>query len=363
VIDLRNDVDHLEQRVEQTRRILGERGFVLLRKLNWEVLKESVAILLSAIRSATKTEQNFLLKLIWPLVSKRRFRRVAEAGAPLRMEMEQLGFPLPAGIPDSSSIQEWILLAERLTDRMPQLLEVRLYFQKLNELNQSESMDALARQSRIQMEELCACSADIWTTWLRLQPSRMTVEQRAQIGNITAQLDLNAGGNTPNTYVPATFQQLLRQIPALVPCWAVTSLSAKDRIPFYLGLFDLLVIDEASQCDIASALPLLFRAKQVVIIGDLKQLPHISRVTAQQDQQLLANHGLLEERAGWSYSVKSIFELAASLCGPDNTVMLRDAPRCPLVCRCKQPPRESLQCCNHTGAGRADRRGQSKRNA
>ena len=34
----------------------------------------------------------------------------------------------------------------------------------------------------------------------------------------------------------------------------MTSLSARGRLPFEPGLFDLVVIDEASQCDIASAL-------------------------------------------------------------------------------------------------------------
>ena len=65
----------------------------------------------------------------------------------------------------------------------------------------------------------------------------------------------------------------------LFPCWAVTSLAARGRVPFTAGHFDLVVIDEASQCDIASALPLLFRAKRSVIIGDPQQLRHITALT------------------------------------------------------------------------------------
>lgn len=327
VIDLWKEVDRLEQQVEQTRNLLGEQGFALLRKLDWEALEGHVATLRSAIRRANKVEQNPVLKSIWPLVSKGRFRRVAEAGTPLRVELGQLGCPLPIEIPESSSIDKWIRLAALLTDRMPQMLEALQYFQKLDELNQSESMDVLARKSRNLMAESSVCAEELWRVWLRLQPSRMTAAQRTWINNITAQLALMMGGNNPPAPGQAVFRQMLQQIPALVPCWAVTSLAARNRIPFEPGIFDLLVIDEASQCDIASALPLLFRAKQVVILGDQKQLPHISRVTEQQDQQLLANHGLLEERVGWSYSVTSLFKLAGSLCGPSNTVMLRDHHR------------------------------------
>ena len=99
-------------------------------------------------------------------------------------------------------------------------------------------------------------------------------------------------------------------------------------IPFETSDFlTCCVIDEASQCDIASALPLLFRAKQVVILGDLKQLPHISKVLQQQDFQLVKKHGLWEDRPGWSYSVTSLFQLADVLRGQNRKVMLRDHHR------------------------------------
>lgn len=64
---------------------------------------------------------------------------------------------------------------------------------------------------------------------------------------------------------------------------AVTSLSIKGAFPKTSDLFDLLIIDEASQCDVASALPLILRAKQIVIIGDPKQLQHISRVSPEEE--------------------------------------------------------------------------------
>ena len=113
----------------------------------------------------------------------------------------------------------------------------------------------------------------------------------------------------------------------ILPCWAVTSLSARGRLPFEPGFFDLVVIDEASQCDIASALPLLYRAKRAVIIGDPLQLKHVSTVAPQQDRLMLAAHGLAEGRAAWAYSVNSLFDLARSLCRHEDIVNLRDHHR------------------------------------
>ena len=62
----------------------------------------------------------------------------------------------------------------------------------------------------------------------------------------------------------------------LLPCWCVNSLKIADAIPLKQDMFDVAIIDEASQCDIASSLPVLYRAKKAVVIGDNKQLKHIS---------------------------------------------------------------------------------------
>ncbi|GEL26127.1 hypothetical protein PSU4_50810 [Pseudonocardia sulfidoxydans NBRC 16205] len=66
-----------------------------------------------------------------------------------------------------------------------------------------------------------------------------------------------------------------------VPGWAVTSLSAR-RFPT-TARFDLVIIDEASQCSIPSVVPLLFRARRALVIGDAMQLPHISTITPRRD--------------------------------------------------------------------------------
>lgn len=69
------------------------------------------------------------------------------------------------------------------------------------------------------------------------------------------------------------FMNLVRRA---VPCWLSTINDVSETIPCVRGLFDYVIIDETSQCDIASALPLLFRAKRAVIVGDNKQLKYIS---------------------------------------------------------------------------------------
>ncbi|MCR3740351.1 Caspase domain-containing protein [Actinomadura glauciflava] len=76
--------------------------------------------------------------------------------------------------------------------------------------------------------------------------------------------------------------------------WAVTSLSAR-RFPPEPALFDLVIIDEASQCAIPHILPLLFRARRALVIGDVMQLPHVSRLNAEREAVLRREHGLRPE--------------------------------------------------------------------
>lgn len=66
----------------------------------------------------------------------------------------------------------------------------------------------------------------------------------------------------------------------------VTNLSIKSAFPLERDLIDLLIIDEASQCDISSALPMIQRSKQIVVIGDPMQLKHITNVTSYEEGEI-----------------------------------------------------------------------------
>jgi superfamily I DNA and/or RNA helicase len=89
----------------------------------------------------------------------------------------------------------------------------------------------------------------------------------------------------------------------------VTSLSAKASLPLTSELFDMVVIDEASQCDIASAIPLILRAKQLVVIGDPLQLKHITSLNRFEEEKIkeyLHLSGSIylkyKEKSLWDYS-------------------------------------------------------------
>jgi hypothetical protein len=87
----------------------------------------------------------------------------------------------------------------------------------------------------------------------------------------------------------AHFEQALKA----QPMWVTAAMSAQS-IPMQPGLFDLLVIDEATQCTLTSLLPLIFRAKRLVVIGDPEQLPSTESLDAETERTLAARFGVEE---------------------------------------------------------------------
>lgn len=59
----------------------------------------------------------------------------------------------------------------------------------------------------------------------------------------------------------------------LMPCWMASPESVSAIFPMEQSYFDLVIFDEASQCFVERAVPVILRGKQVVIAGDEKQLP------------------------------------------------------------------------------------------
>ena len=111
-------------------------------------------------------------------------------------------------------------------------------------------------------------------------------------------------------------KRLLKYIPILLknyPCWAVTNLSVGSRIPIAPAIYDISIIDEASQCDIASAIPIMYRSKSATVVGDPNQLSHVSKLNISKDSLLRNSAGLAElDDMRYSYRETSLFDLFAS---------------------------------------------------
>jgi very-short-patch-repair endonuclease len=334
LITLRNKVDQLEVSVENYREELGGDLFASCQDFKESDFAELNLLLESGkekLKYSDRKQQAIFFSLFWTFFKDKRFAKTQDNFDRSRQKFMLLGVNQPAIGVDDTSIEVYNQYLANLFERCKKAKAINEYFRHLKTLSERQDLFQLALKEKALTDEVVGNSLELWSCWLQLMPTRMSQHDRRIIGDYIAVLNLIvAAENTKQTLdkgVWARYYSFLPQITHILSCWAVTSLSAKGRVPLKQGFFDLVVIDEASQCDIASALPLLFRAKRAVIIGDDKQLTHISSITEAQDIQLLEKHCLDDEFMGWSYAANSLFRLASSRSRAENIVVLRDHHR------------------------------------
>ncbi|NEV15221.1 DUF559 domain-containing protein [Rhizobium sp. SEMIA 4088] len=148
----------------------------------------------------------------------------------------------------------------------------------------------------------------------------LTEIDRRRLGEELANLELAQNtGPLPS--------ELAGEVVSHRPLWLVSVLGAARRVPLSDSLFDLAIFDEASQCDIASALPIFARAKRAVVVGDNRQLSFISQLGIAHDRNLMQAQNLPVSKMGrFAQSRRSLFDLADLTPGAAK-VMLRDQYR------------------------------------
>ena len=113
--------------------------------------------------------------------------------------------------------------------------------------------------------------------------------------------------------------------------WACTALSASPNFPLESGLFDLVIVDEASQCSLAAVLPLAYRAKRLAVVGDPSQLQPIVPLGDRLLQEIAVQTGFESDdlrRRGIHHKYGSAYFAFESAAKPNSPVLLNEHYRC-----------------------------------
>ncbi|WP_433552278.1 caspase, EACC1-associated type [Micromonospora zamorensis] len=203
------------------------------------------------------------------------------------------------------------------------------------------AIEALAERAVIELrwrecQQRLAKLPDADASWRRLVDLISTERPALSIDLLRAQIARRVAADTrllqdradvmsrPQPDSWAYFPELLRVLPG----WAVTALSAR-RLKRSPALYDLVVIDEAAQCTIPAILPMLYRAKRALLIGDPRQLAPVVDLPEPDDVTERARAGL---STGWlnsrrlTYTAHSAYDAFAAASG--TALLLDEHYRC-----------------------------------
>lgn len=324
-IGLRNHADHLEQKACELRE-KWKKWFGHISERDVEIYDAATRRLLSAHERWSRAKRSFLGKFFWFAIGKKKDRELSSAMSEINELLSLYEQPtILAASVEADGINNFLRTKEHLqavSYALRTIAEYKLALEDLLEFQQPEDIDREIINNKCSLAEI---AEKLWDKWLVTRPLQMDAACRREMNEYISAIKLINGEDiNEHPDLRRKFNRLQEKMTNFLPCWAVTSLSAKGRIPFEKGLFDLVVIDEASQCDIASVLPMLYRAKRAIIIGDPKQLSHISTISKAQDLSLIQKYGV---NIGWSYSATSLYDLASSLVEPNQIIQLRDHHR------------------------------------
>ncbi|MDD2371130.1 MAG: AAA domain-containing protein [Firmicutes bacterium] len=318
IINARNILDNLEQKYCTVRNLI-EGFFDSFDASDIGKIKAQATSFKEAYLHAIKENNGFFSRLFWSIVGKKKTEerdRCVDAynGFAAKYKLDKASADMTLYEIDMLCTKaEAFEIALTITDE---------YKKALHKFTDNISLEDIDKKLMVNKEQLADVAYKLWDKWLLSQTAEFTPLQRKEMSDFVAAMRL--AGDVDLAQHPELkkfFTKMSQEMTKYLQCWAVTSLSAKSRVPFTAGLFDYVIIDEASQCDIASVLPLLFRAKRAVIIGDPKQLSHISQLSRQQDLALLQRYKV---SPSWSYSVNSVYMLASGKVKASDIVQLKD---------------------------------------
>ena len=205
------------------------------------------------------------------------------------------------------------ILNEEILKRLPYELNIALEEAKLrqveDEINSKGNLHQILRRIKTLKSKQKKLAIDILRNKRRTAIKNILSDaQKRRRLMIHAKSLVSRKANLQNRVLEREdFKPLL----SAFPCWCTTTYAISNSLPLKPAMFDVVIIDEASQCDIASCIPVLFRAKKAIIVGDDKQLPHLSFLEKAKEQSFLSQYNIDDRyQLMWRFRENSMFDLA-----------------------------------------------------
>lgn len=164
--------------------------------------------------------------------------------------------------------------SQKFTDVKINILKVYEIKEKLKELTKVKSINTVSPQ--IKSAELDR-RAQV-TIYLKNIIDNRVREKWAQGSSIRSVIQKLAKAFLKSKKAFKTFDNLrkdsqqFKTILDLIPIWIMELDDASRILPLEANLFDYVILDEASQCNVAYTLPVMFRSQKAIFVGDSEQM-------------------------------------------------------------------------------------------
>lgn len=192
-----------------------------------------------------------------------------------------------------------------------------------------EELLALAKERRDlekvlaqQYEQLVAKSA-----WLQTK-AKASARVLSALESYRVAIRRIGQGTGPNaTRYRRDAQKAMLDAQGAIPCWVMSHAKVSESMPAQLGVFDLVIVDEASQSDLW-ALPAVLRGKKILVVGDDKQVSPSGGFISAAKIMSLRDRFLYDQPFGRDLTPeKSLYDLASTVFAAER-VMLAEHFRC-----------------------------------
>jgi very-short-patch-repair endonuclease len=199
-------------------------------------------------------------------------------------------------------------------------------------LRRIDGRDRIRQLSRLRLEYEDDCRktfSDVvkQRTYLGLRRNLTDRVQAALVMFTQALSSLGSGKGKRAARFRGDARRAIENCYSAVPCWIMPTWRISEQLPPEIGSFDLVIVDEASQSSI-DALPALMRGKQLLIVGDDRQVSPTAAFV-EEKKILLLRHNYLKNQpfAQLLLPGSSLYSLASAVF-PGTRIMLREHFRC-----------------------------------
>ncbi|MCE8039549.1 MAG: AAA domain-containing protein [Halomonadaceae bacterium] len=144
--------------------------------------------------------------------------------------------------------------------------------------------------------------------------------RRQQLRQLVTALRSRASGRREERFEALDWSILTQAFPV----WVVSAQALHRTLPLESELFDLCIMDEATQSNLPLALPALQRASRAVIVGDPRQLRHFSFLSRARQQDLAVRHQVQSLPVDLNYRERSLLDYGLMAVSDGHAIVLLD---------------------------------------